>query len=211
MIRNIIFDYGGVIIDIDYEKTITEFVKLGVTNFDSHFSQLRQSQLFDLLDKGMIREKEFRDGLREQTGLQLTDEQIDSAWNAMIIGIGEDKMHFLSELYAANYKCYLLSNTNFIHIKHITKYLLKTHGRFNIDSFFNKVYYSCVIQMRKPEIEIFKKVMNDNDLKPEETLFIDDSAQHVETAKSLGIQTILFDTKSDLRNVMLPFLNLTQP
>jgi putative hydrolase of the HAD superfamily len=207
MIRNFIFDYGGVIIDVDYQLTKTAFEKLGVKDFDSHFSQLKQSSLFDLFDKGMIREKEFRNGLREQTGLQLTDEQIDAAWNAMIIGIKEEKLHLLSALYADNYQCYLLSNTNFIHIKNITKNLLMNHGRFNIDAFFNKVYYSCVVQMRKPEPEIFKKVLDDNDLKPHETLFIDDSPQHIEAAKLLGIQTLLFNPAENLREVLLPYMN----
>src|SRR5436190_22174726 len=110
MIRNIIFDYGGVIIDLDYNKPREEFEKLGVRNFEEHFTQLSQDSLFDNLDKGLITERDFRDKLNQQLGMQLSDEQIDHAWNSMIIGIREEKLKLLGELYADNYKCFLLSN-----------------------------------------------------------------------------------------------------
>lgn len=211
MIRNIIFDYGGVLMDIDYGLTISAFEKLGAGNFKTQFTQFQQSSLFDQFDKGIIREKEFREGIRELTGLKATDEEIDAAWNAMIVGIKEETIQFLSELYAENYNCFLLSNTNFIHIKHITKNLLMNHGRFNLDAFFNKVYYSCVIQMRKPEPAIFQKVIQDNDLKPGETIFIDDSPQHIKAADALGFKTVLFKSGSNLKETLLPLLVRTLP
>jgi glucose-1-phosphatase len=197
MIRNIIFDYGGVIIDVDYNKTKLEFEKLGVNNFDEQFSQMKQSPLFDLLEKGKISEHDFREEIRKQTGMPLTDEQIDAAWNAMLDGIREEKIHFLQHLYA-DYNTFLLSNTNFIHLKAITKYLLRTYGRVNLDSIFNNVYYSCSLGMRKPEAAIFRKVIEANSLKPHETLFIDDSPQHVEGARNAGLKAMLYSPKDPL-------------
>ena len=197
MIRNIIFDYGGVIIDLDYNRMKQEFEKLGVKNFDEHFSQLRQTPLFDLLEKGKISEHDFRDEIRKQTGIPLTDEQIDFAWNSILGDIREEKIHFLTHFFS-NHKIYLLSNTNFIHLKAITKYLLRNHGRVNLDSLFDRVYYSCAMGMRKPEPGIFRKIMEDNSLKPQETLYIDDSPQHVEGARNAGLYAALYDPKDSL-------------
>ena len=207
MIRNIIFDYGGVIIDIDYNKPKEEFEKIGVRNFDAHFNQLNQTSLFSDFEKGLVTEQEFRSKLNQQLGMQLTDEQIDHCWNSMVLGIREEKIKLLSELYANNYKTFLLSNTNYIHLRFITKLLLRTHGRFNIDQFFNKVYYSCSTGMRKPEKEIFQKVLYENDLKPAETIYIDDSPQHKEAAEMLGLKSVLYDPHTDLREVLHQHLN----
>ena len=200
-IHNIIFDYGGVIIDLDYDRTINAFKKLGVEHFEDHFNQLRQTPLFDDFDKGKISERDFRDRLNQQLGTHFSDEQIDEAWNAMLIGIREEKLKLLGELYA-DFHTYLLSNTNIIHLKYITKYLIRTFGRANLDSLFDKVYYSFSVGFRKPERDMFLKVINDNDLKPSETLYIDDSSQHVEGAASLGMNAILYHPAEDLRTFL---------
>ena len=201
MIRNIIFDYGGVIIDIDYDKPKQEFEKLGVKNFDENFSQLRQSALFDLLEKGQISEHDFREEIRKQTSVSMTDEQIDAAWNSMLRGIPEEKIHFIQHLYSG-YKTFLLSNTNFIHLKAITKYLLRTYGKVNLDALFDRVYYSCAIGLRKPDPEIFRKLIDDNSLRPHETLYIDDSPQHIEGASAVGLKAALYDPKDSLEQFL---------
>src|ERR1043165_427635 len=197
MIRNIIFDYGGVIIDVDYSRPKQEFEKFGLKNFDEHFSQLRQTPLFDLLERGKISEHDFRNEIREKTGVPLTDEQIDIAWNSILGSIPEEKIHFLTHFFS-NHKIYLLSNTNFIHLKAITKYLLRTYGRVNFDSFFDRRYYSCSMGMRKPEPEIYRRVIEDNSLKPHETLYIDDSPQHIEGARAVGLKVALYNPKDSL-------------
>jgi putative hydrolase of the HAD superfamily len=98
----------------------------------------------------------------------------------------------------ADYHTYLLSNTNLIHLRYITKYLIRTYGRADLDTLFDKVYYSFAIGCRKPEPESFLRVLNDNNLKAAETLYIDDSPQHIVAAKALGIQAVLFQNDSDL-------------
>ncbi len=197
MIRNIIFDYGGVIIDIDYDNPRRELEKIGVNNFDAIFSKLKQHPMFDLLDKGKITEHDFREEFRKLTEVSLTDEQIDHAWNSMLLGIKEEKIKLLKQLHLT-YKTFLLSNTNFIHIRWITKYLLRQHGRVNLDSLFDKVYYSCVVGMRKPDAAIFLKVIEANSLKPQETLYIDDSLHNVEAANNAGLHGLLYDPASSL-------------
>lgn len=197
-IRNIIFDFGGVIIDLDMQKTEDAFKNLGIQDFNDHFNQLKQSALFDNLDKGRITEHEFREKLNHEWGTQFSDRQIDDAWNAMLGEIPAAKLKLLQEIHHS-FRTFLLSNTNIIHIKQITKYLAVTYGRPNLDDLFDKVYYSFVVDARKPDPAIFLKVINDNDLKPAETLFIDDSPQHIEAARSLGLRTALYSPKEDLR------------
>ena len=128
MIRNVIFDYGGVIIDLDYHRPKVEFEKLGVKNFDALFTQMQQTPIFDLLDRGKISESKFREELRNQLALPLSDEQIDFAWNSMLIGIPENKIHFLQHFYA-DHKTFLLSNTNELHWKYLNR---KLHNRTRI-------------------------------------------------------------------------------
>ena len=197
MIRNIIFDYGGVIIDLDFKRQKEEFQKLGAVNFDEQVGRLKQTELFNRLDTGKISEHDFRDALRQQLGVSLTDEQIDYAWDSMLAGIKEEKIKLLTHL-ISSYRIFLLSNSNFIHLKAITKYLLRTYGRVNLDSIFDKVYYSCALGIRKPDPEIYLKVINDNSLKPSETLYIDDSIEHVEGAARVGLIAEHYDLSESL-------------
>ncbi|MBA2421881.1 MAG: HAD family phosphatase [Chitinophagales bacterium] len=200
-IKSIIFDYGGVIIDVDYSRTHTAFERLGVSHFKEQYSQLRQQPLFDDFETGKTSEKTFRSELNKLFGTSFSDAQIDDAWNAMLLGIREDRITLLKDLYP-QYDLFLLSNTNFIHLKFITKYLIRTYQRADLESYFKKVYYSFVIGVRKPHPDIFKRVINENNLSPSETLFIDDSLPNVEAAKALGFNAVLYKPADDLRSVV---------
>src|SRR6185436_4669476 len=114
--KNIIFDFGGVIIDIDYHRTIEAFKQLGIKNFEEQYSKLKQSDLFDSLEKGTITSGVFHDRIRTISGLSLTDSQIDDAWNAILIDLPEENINFLKGL-KNKYRIFLLSNTNEIHEK----------------------------------------------------------------------------------------------
>ncbi|MBK9731897.1 MAG: HAD family phosphatase [Chitinophagaceae bacterium] len=206
-IRNIIFDYGGVIIDIDMKRTEDAFIRLGVKDFNQHFNQLKQTTLFDNFDKGKITEQEFRDQLNKELGTQFSDQQINDAWNAMLGEIPKEKLKLLMDV-RHTYRTFLLSNTNIIHLKQITKYMVQAFGRPNIDAYFDKVYYSFVVGLRKPDADIFLKVLEENNLKPEETLFIDDSPQHVEGAKSAGLHALLYNPGEDLRIFLENYLQM---
>lgn len=185
-IKNIIFDLGGVILNIDYHLTINAFKALGLENFDTLFNQAKQVGVFDLLDKGLITPQGFRDEIRQITASNLTDEQINSAWNAMLLDFPPLRLELLRKV-KSSYKIFLLSNTNAIHLEFYNQILHKTFGVDNLSVFFNREYYSHLIHMRKPDAEVFELILNENNLRPEETLFIDDSEQHVEGAKKLGI------------------------
>ncbi|MFP4557325.1 MAG: HAD family hydrolase [Bacteroidales bacterium] len=185
-IQNIIFDLGGVILNIDYNLTINAFRKLGAHNFDTLFTQAEQVNLFDKLDKGLISPGEFRDGVRQITSLNINDQQIDNAWNAMLLDLPMVRLDLLKNV-NQHYKMYLLSNTNAIHFDEYNRYLKKNHGIENLSHLFHKEYYSHIVHDRKPNKQIFNLILNENGLKPEETVFIDDSIQHVEAANKIGI------------------------
>lgn len=194
--KNIIFDFGGVIININYQLTTKAFQKLGLENFDELFSKAKQSNLFDLYEKGSISSAEFRKRLNSFLNLKLSDTEIDAAWNAMLLDLPQDRLDLLKKL-KQTHRTFLLSNTNEIHIHTIWKTLKTEKGIDGMGDFFENVYLSYEMGMRKPDAEIFEKVLKENNLDPSETLFIDDSPQHIEGAKKLGIQTYWLEVEKE--------------
>ncbi len=186
-IKHIIFDLGGVIINLDIPKTIAEFNKLSGRPFETIYTQLQQTPLFDDFDKGRISEKKFFDELKRLLEGPISDEQVLAAWNAMLLDFPLHRLELLNRL-KKHYRLFLLSNTNETHVAELEKQLHAAHGYMNLEPFFEKVYYSCRMNMRKPDREIFEFVLKENNLKPEETLFIDDSPQHIEGALQTGIK-----------------------
>ncbi len=187
-IKNIIFDLGGVILNIDYTLTSQAFKNLGLTDFDEKYSQAKQNHLFDRLETGKINPSDFRQEMKSYFNLPVTDLDVDTAWNAMLLDLPQERIELLKKL-STRYRLFLLSNTNIIHYKAYSAYLQKTFGKLIFDAVFEKQYLSFQIGMRKPDKEIFELVLNENKLQASETLFIDDSIQHIQGATSCGIIT----------------------
>ena len=200
-IKNIIFDLGGVIINLDIPKTISEFNKLSTQPFDSIYNQLQQTPVFDLFDKGQITEADFFAELKKTLPDNITDEKLLFAWNAMLLDFPKHRLELLNKL-KPNYRLFLLSNTNESHVVEFEKILFSSHGHKNLEPFFEKVYYSCRMNMRKPNTDIFDFVLNENNLIAEETLFIDDSPQHVEGALKLGIKAMLLEKNKEVEDLL---------
>ena len=196
-VKNIIFDLGGVIVDIDFHLTINAFKKLGIEEFDKIFTQFKQSVLFDKLDKGLVTPDEFRKGIRDITGVAISDIDFDKAWNAMLLDIPAKRIQVLQDL-KSKYATFLLSNTNEIHLDFFFNKVKKEHRINEFASLFHKAYYSCRIGMRKPDAEIYSNVLIENNLIPSETLFIDDLDLNVEAAKSLGIHGYIMKKTDEL-------------
>lgn len=188
--ESIIFDLGGVIIDLSYQRTADAFVKLGLKNFDDIYSKAKQSHLFDDFEKGIMSEDGFRTELKKHLPQNTSDAQIDHAWNAMLIDIPVQRVEFIKQV-GAKHRIFLLSNTNRIHVKAFSKMADEIFGESNFLSIFEKSYLSCEMGMRKPDAEIFEKVISDNHLDRTKTLFIDDSIQHVEGAMKIGMHAEL--------------------
>lgn len=205
-IKNIIFDLGGVIINLDIYKTISEFNKLTYMPFEAIYTQADQHQLFDSFDKGQISTNDFLNNLKAQLRFKGNNKELLKAWNAMLLDVPEKRLDVLVST-KQNYTTFLLSNTCEPHIAAFEQDLYLKHGVKNFNDYFDAVYYSCRIGMRKPDKEIFEFVLDKNNLKPEETVFIDDSIQHVKGAGECGISAFLLPKGEEI-GIFLKELNL---
>lgn len=199
-IKNIIFDYGNVIFLIDFKRTQHTFTELGIKNVERFFDHSGHDPLFDDFETGRITSAEFRDGIRRITGApNLSDSQIDHAWNTLLIGVPPVNHDILLKV-KDKYRTFLLSNNNEIHYNWIMNYLNKEYRLESNSIFFEKDYYSHLMGMRKPHREIFEHVLAENCLQPDQTLFIDDSPQHLKTAAELGLNTHLLSYPETLEH-----------
>lgn len=186
--KNIIFDLGGVLLNIDFQKSVTAFKKLGVENFDEMFSQFKADELFEKLEIGNISEPDFYAAIKKRTAGNISCTQIESAWNALLLDFRTESLEFLEKL-SANYKLYLLSNTNSIHLKCFKQLYTRETGKSSFDSYFIKAWYSNEIGLRKPNADIFEFVLQEENMLAAETLFVDDTLTNIETAAKLGFKT----------------------
>jgi putative hydrolase of the HAD superfamily len=187
--KNLILDLGGVLLNLDYKRTKQAFAELGVPDFDAHYTQFKGSALFDDLETGKISNEAFFDALRAHTGLSLTDAQITKAWNAMLLDFPENRIALLKEL-KNKYRLFLLSNTNAIHHEAFQKTFREATGGQSLDDHFEKAYYSHLMGARKPDAEPFRMILEEQGLKGEETLFVDDTLPNLTGAGEVGMQTI---------------------
>ena len=198
-IKNIIFDYGNVIFSLDFNKSLQAWNDLGIENADKFYGHKTQNNIFDDFERGDISADEFRTHIRIiANNPQLSDVQINHAWNSLLVGIAEGNHELLLKL-KPKYRTFLLSNINAIHFDFIMSYLKTQFGFEGNDHLFEKAYYSHLMRKRKPDAEIFEQVLNENKLNPAETLFIDDSPQHIATAQKLGIKTFLMTSPDNIQ------------
>jgi putative hydrolase of the HAD superfamily len=206
-IKNIIFDYGNVIFMLDFQKSRQAWIDIGIDNADSFYGHKVQDPVFTDFEKGDIDARGFRERIRQIAGKpDLTDDQIDHAWNSLLVGVPQGNHELLLSL-KSKYRTFLLSNINAIHYDHIMKYLKADFDFDGNGHLFEKTYYSHLVGKRKPEAEIFEQVLTENNLDPAETLFIDDSPQHIETAKKLGINTYLMTAPDSLQAFFKSLVN----
>ena len=188
-IKNIIFDLGGVIINIDYKKTEQAFVQSGVNNFRELYSQFHTTQIFEELEKGIISAATFISEVKKVSPVSLEDHEIIDAWNAMLLDLPSGRLNFLYQL-KNTYRTFLLSNTNEIHYEAVqNKYKERMNEEYLLNNCFEKAYYSHELNLRKPDVEIFNLVIEKNNLQADETLFIDDTPANIEGARKAGLNT----------------------
>lgn len=185
-IRNIIFDLGGVFFGVDYRRQEAAFRQAGFADYGRWYSQLKQDELFDNFETGSITVPEFRDRIRKAARMELSDSLIDECWNSILLGMPSDALELIRKV-STRYRIFLLSNTNALHETGFRKMLDEQYGSGLPESLFEKVYLSHRVGMRKPDPGIFKFVLHDSGLVAQETVFIDDSPQHVEGACAAGI------------------------
>ncbi|MFC2137604.1 HAD family hydrolase [Bacteroidota bacterium] len=186
-IKNIIFDFGGVVFTINPQLSVDAFKNLGINNIGDTYAELEKDKLFEQLEKGEITDEYFRNKIREKTRINLSDKQIDEAWCKMLIEYPKENIDILNMI-KKRYRLFMLSNTSNIHCHYFTNKLINEF-QISFNDIFEKPYYSHQLGMRKPGKEIFLKVIKENKLKPEETLFIDDTLVNIKSANKLKIKS----------------------
>jgi FMN phosphatase YigB (HAD superfamily) len=199
-IKNIIFDLGGVVININYQLTLSEFSKLGLTNIDNTYTQHKQLPFIDNYDTGKISSEKFISEFSKVLTPGTTNQQIIDAWNAMLLDFPQERAELILKL-KSRYRTFLLSNTNELHIKYFFDCIREKYGYEGMKTFFEKEYYSHIIGMRKPNKEIFGFVLRENGLIASETLFIDDTLQHVEGARMAGLRGYHLQAPETILNI----------
>ncbi|NOR74174.1 MAG: HAD-IA family hydrolase [Draconibacterium sp.] len=187
-IKNIIFDLGNVLLNLDFDASINAFQKLGLTSnlIDQKLSY--SDPVFYNLETGKITPEEFRKRVHTiLNNTNVTDQQIDTAWSAMILDIPEHRVKKLQDL-RKRYNIYLFSNTNKIHIDGLLEDFKAQHG-IDFTTLFTEIYYSHEINDRKPNLSSFEKVILLSGVKPEESIFIDDLEDNITAAKQAGLKT----------------------
>lgn len=188
-IRNLIFDFGVVIINIDPSAVKKAMEKMGIQNVDELHHHLQETKIYERLETGEISDDEFRSAIKDIADAPLSDDDIDDAWNAMILDIPRERIKFLTRL-KSKYKIYLLSNTNSIHWKYYDKYFQDNYDYPSLSTFFAEAWYSYLMGVRKPDPEIFRMVLEEGKLNPSETAFVDDIQENTAAAATLGIRPV---------------------
>ncbi|MBQ9185040.1 MAG: HAD family phosphatase [Bacteroidales bacterium] len=195
MIKNIIFDMGGVVFDLSTEEPIRRFEALGVADARTWLDPFHQNGLFGQLEGGLISCEEFRAGLSKAIGKELTHAQCEYAWKGFIQRLPQKNLDKLAELRRRGYRLFLLSNTN----PYITAWAHSPEfsNGHPMDDWFDHLYFSCDMVLMKPAPEIFQRVLDEQHLAPAETLFVDDSPANTAAAAALGLHTMCPQGNSD--------------
>jgi len=200
-IETIIFDFGGVVLDIDPQITIKEFQKLGFKEVAKTQSKEFIEDIIRKFERGIYTPEVFRKRLRAFLELDVNDQQLDDAWNALLYDIPAERIEILEQL-KKNYKMLLLSNSNEIHYDLYVRDLQLRFGYREFDELFHKAYFSFDLHLSKPDPEVFEFIMYQHDLDPSKTLFIDDNEMNIEAASKLGLRTYLLIKPELIRDII---------
>jgi epoxide hydrolase-like predicted phosphatase len=189
-IRNIIFDLGDVILNIDVPVASRSFAELSGKEQSEILTIFKENDLFRQFETGSIDEEGFRNFVREILDFSdLSDEAIDTAWNSLLLDLPPERVELLKTL-GQNYRLFLLSNTSSIHITQVNKILEASTGIQKLEELFERIFLSYEMGLMKPDVRIYQKVLEQAGLKADETLFLDDNYDNIQAASAIGIQTI---------------------
>ncbi|HTR30023.1 MAG TPA: HAD family phosphatase [Puia sp.] len=187
-IKNIIFDLGGVIINLDNRRTEEAFTALGVKNFRDYFGHGFAASFFKDYEVGKITDGEFIQSIRQLAGLShVSDQAIIDSWNALLLDFPAERLQLLKGL-RRTYRLFLFSNTNSLHLAALRRIWTESVGGGSLEDYFEKTYYSHLMGMRKPDPESFGLILKENGLIGKETLFVDDAIVNVEGAEQAGLK-----------------------
>jgi putative hydrolase of the HAD superfamily len=186
-VKNIIFDLGGVILNLDNRRTEEAFTALGVANFREYFGHGFADSFFKEYEIGRITDRQFIDSVRQLTGLGVPDQAIIDSWNALLLDFPRERIQLLKNL-RKSYRLFLFSNTNALHLAALRQIWSATFDSGSLEDCFEKTYYSHLLGMRKPDRESFQHILLENGLNGEETMFVDDAKVNVEGAERAGLR-----------------------
>ena len=198
-IKNVVFDLGGVLINLDFDNCLNAFRKAGFQDIEKQACQFMGKGFFSQFELGEISPEEFRKAIRKEVSEALSDHEIDDMWNLMLLDIPREKLDLLLKL-REHYMVYLLSNTNRIHWDYACEQMFCYRG-FRVNDFFEDIFLSFEMHKAKPEKDIYEQMMKEANILPEETFFIDDSAINCQAAISLGIQSYHYHIGEDLSSL----------
>jgi len=185
-ISTIIFDLGGVIMDIDVKKTLNAFSKLGIQNIHEYFGHGFAASFFSAHEAGRISDEVFLQEIKNLIGGEITDDAVIEAWNALLLRFPSERIALLNKL-KSRYRLFLYSNTNAIHQEKFSE-IYRQSFPGELDGLFEKAYYSHTLGQRKPDEAGFKQIIRENGLDPKQTLFVDDALMNVEGAIKAGLK-----------------------
>ena len=201
-VKNVIFDFGNVLFDLDLPSIERHLRQYLGEQFEAAGKKMRRDRVFELYETGGLSTEEFVDTLRFAVDPPLDGQQIISAWNSIFIGMPKHRFDMLMRL-RQRYKVFLLSNINELHAAWIDDYMVREHGIADFQSlYFDAVYYSHLIRLRKPDREIYEYVLADAEILPEETIFFDDMEANVEAARQTGIRSVLHPAGKEIEEVV---------
>lgn len=189
-IKNILFDLGNVLLNFNHNNARNYFIEIGVEDYDIHFNELYQLNIFNDIETGILTPEIFINTISQQLNGAVSGEHITKAWNAILMDFRKESMMHVERL-KERYDVYLLSNTNAIHLDEINRMLQNQLQVQNLNQYFKKAYYSHLIGFRKPDKRSYEFVLDDAHIFAEETLFIDDLSENIEAAAAIGFKTHL--------------------
>lgn len=201
-IKTIVFDFGGVLVDLSREQAVKRFIEIGIKDADERLGTTKQKGIFLELEEGKLSREDFYSALKRISGSNISNNQIDYAWLGFFLPIHQERIDYLLEL-KKKYTLYLLSNTNPIIMEWANSPQFTPAGK-PLSFYFDKLYFSYKLGVIKPNKLIFEKMIADSNIKPEETLFIDDGKSNIETAISLGFKTYQPKADEDYRKIFIP-------
>lgn len=203
-IKNIIFDLGGVLLNIAPQNTIEAFGRLAMDQLIGDKGLSYDHDIFYQMEQGKITPEEFRNGVRELLPGKVSDDLIDAAWTAMLLDFPAIRVELIKTL-QHDYKIYLFSNTNAIHVEKFHSIFRNQHG-FEVSSLFKKDFYSNEIGFRKPSPESYREIIRLSGIIPEESLFIDDSLPNVESAIASGLKGLWLEPGQKIEEIFQKYL-----
>lgn len=206
MIKNIIFDFGNVLFDLDLPKIEHGFFNLFGAAYSQASEKLQKDNVFQLYETGGLSTTEFVDAIRFSAAPHPPAEAVIQVWNSIFLDMPKERFELLLSL-RKRYKVFLLSNINDLHAAWIDEYLAREHGILDFkERYFDAVYYSHLIRLRKPDLEIYEYMLEDANIKPEESIFVDDLLPNIQAAEKARINGMLHPQGADIIQKMQPFL-----